>query len=544
MKSFDDIIRGKLDDLPPLGSPDWDSLNEVLDGESFDEMLRAGMQPPATEPLANAAKVVPMVVGWDALSDKLNLEAEAGGEVFDRLLSQKLAVAEAAMSAEPSWRQLSHRMDTFWPVRRRVARYRILEIAAAVALLLTFGPLLRDNPVFDGYGLRPAISEAKSYEAPTTPNPYVELPTLDIDLSVYDEDAANGVYVGIADGSVGRESLDRSARLNTSAFAMVREAAGRLFSVFGSVDELPSASEIEDAQGRVTEANYFVTGPLSPAGGDDRSALRLGAISFDAEVAPLAHAPADLSLPALAAAKSSKWQLGINSGAHLWNIRTPVDRDLGLSAASRRRVGGSVGVDAVRRLGGDWQLGLGLAVTPVSYDPGLPLVVIENAVRNLDRIERFEGISTNIATLPVTARRQLNPANDKTRVFAKAGLAANVVLSTKYDFQTSLAEVPRISPRPPVGGPASGLAPTPIAVPESLESSRPFTPGLLTGGKLARNAYVSALVGVEVQRRVNDRINVHAGLDYNQFLGPPQGLGPNRDRASSLGLTIGARVNL
>ena len=147
MERLDDIIRGKLTALDaervPGAAPAWDELGARLDGEVFDASLRdALVRGSAAEPLAGAA-VLP---DWDALADRLEAADAVHGEAFDRLLADKLARSGAPTSAEAtaSWRRLSHRMDTFWPLRRRLVRYRALEVAAAAAVVLTLLPMLRE----------------------------------------------------------------------------------------------------------------------------------------------------------------------------------------------------------------------------------------------------------------------------------------------------------------------------------------------------------------------------------------------------------------
>ena len=547
MRDFDDIIRGKLAALPTGGVPDWGALEARLDGEAFDALVSGGLGTAAADarPAANApgeAPVVPLVPGWDRLAARLDAGGDAGGEVFDRILAGKVAATGAPLSAEATWQRLSHRMDTAWPLRRRLARYRVLEVAAAVALLLSFVPLLRDNPAVDRYGALVlerldlgGDAEADSFSsAPSTLAPRALDPIARVDATARLRDArAPGAGEPLTPGRLLRRAYawatgsDRDAAL---ASTPTPTRAG-----FGETGTDASAAA----------ATQGLT-PSEPRG--QHEPFTVSALAADAPEVLATRTPTLAAFVPAAPSPARRWRLGPDAGARAWTIRTPTDESLNLPAVSRRRVGVSAGVSAVADLSPRLGLGLGVSVTPVSYDPDLPAFVIQDAVRQgLDRIEVFDDISTEILQVPVELRRRLTPPGAPVQVSAKAGVTASALLRTRYNIRESVGDAEPLlamSPQPAPSAPGGEPVPTAVPAQAPLAEVKEFAPGLLGGGRLADNAYLSARVGLEAEAEVLPRLHVFTSLDYERFVLPDHGVGPNGDRPSSLGLAVGARFSL
>ena len=496
MSSLDDIIRGKLDGRRADAAPDWDALRDRLDADA---------------------------------------DADAPGRQFDELLAGRLRDARADAPAHASWTQLSHRMDTLWPLRRRLVRYRVLEIAAAVALVLTFAPLLRDNPVFSG-------SDGEYVEAAAA------LPTTE---AAPEHATAQGY-------------TDNPLRTPT---ALVQSATTYVADLFGAAGQ-PVVSPASEVPAAVALRPGRLQSPIASLVGDRR-------VAAGSPATPLAQTPAatvasyaqllqdlsvrplevDVHLPSViapaAASTNSRWGLGPYVGVQSWNVRTPRDFAFAQTARTHRINTAQIGLGATYRLGDRFALGFGVSHTRLSYDPDFPTVVQPNAYVfgpiRLARAETFTNISLDLAQVPLELRfGVLDPAR-RFQVSLKAGVAANFALNTEYDLRTTIAEADEIvaMARPPA--PASGLAPAapPAIVREELPSAaKPFVEGVFDAGLTRSNTYVSGRLGVEAAYALNGRIDVFSGVDYSHFFDLTDGFGPNQDAFNAVGITLGSRINL
>ncbi|MFK8056792.1 MAG: hypothetical protein AB8F78_11785 [Saprospiraceae bacterium] len=558
MREFDDIIRGKLEQLPVEGTPDWTALQSRLEGNEFDSLLRDQLS--STTSPGGADKVAVAAFGWEALSGKLDLASETEGEVFDRILSQKLTSAETALEPQASWKVLSHRMDTLWPLRKVLVRYRVIEMAAAIALLLTFAPILRDNPIVTKGGASTA-STTESLQALPQKSTLLSSPATNLFLQP--EEIAELVYA--SNSGVPQHSSVTNASMDAQAFQPTAEVTGTNSPVYSPFALLKG---VYNWFAKPSRRSTTMLAAQQHAQGQQRSAFDGKAVTSAAStllvfpsdkeanldlqsldqlmLSPLAIAQSKVPLHKLPGVKASKWEVGAQGGLKVWNISTPVDMEFEQQASNRWRGGVSLGVGANRSLGKRTALGLGVSLTPLNYDPNLPTVLDAadiNSTFSFSRAESFDGISVNIAQVPVDFRVRLTKPEKRTSIWAFAGLAANFTLSSRYDLQQDYGVT---SLNVPVSGPGGGSElEEVIEVERSFSEAKDFTPGVLEiGGKLAGNAFFTGRLGLEASHKLNDKLSVFSSLSYSQYLPIASGFGPNNDRLSSAGLSLGARISL
>jgi hypothetical protein len=550
---FDDIIKRKLGQLPSEGTPDWSAMQDRIEGEAFDALLRNQFN--STTSRLGADKVVPAVVGWDALEHKLDLETEIEGDVFDRILAQKLSSVETSVQPEASWKVLSHRMDTMWPLRRVLVRYRALEIAAAIALLLTFAPHLRDNPISLGIGTSPTADVLQ--ELPQRSQVLDEGATGDflapheIEALVYE---TNGPTVQPQNSAAYKGNSSQSA----SSVATVDDNTGPIYSPFALLKSVvgwfggSSPSEVNQTLAEGHASDYTFQGSIADANATHVStsvhaqpSTVLGNQGFTAiDLLGLSAIPFAKNVGATIPAPSegiSKWEAGTFSGYQVWKIRTPTDAEFEQQATSRLRGSTNFGLSANRKLNDRTALGLGASYTHLTYDPNLPTVFDAGNLGsgfNFSRTESFEGITVNIAQIPVDLRVQLTKPGKRLNLLAFAGLAANLTLQSDYDVE-------RIIGAPPVlSGPPSETEEF-IENENTFSDVKEFSPGILEkDGRFSGNTFLSARVGLESTFQLNKRLSAFSSLTYNHFVPTSNGFGPNNDQLSSLGLNVGVRVSL
>jgi len=374
MREFDDIIRQKLEGLPADGTPDWTDLQNRLEGDAFDSLLRGQLA--SSSSLTGADKVAPAIVGWDALSSKLDVAAEVEGDVFDRILSQKLNTAETALEPEASWKVLSHRMDTLWPLRKVLVRYRVLEMAAAIALLLTFAPLLRDNPITIGTNSPVASATGKLEALPqrsvllTRHEAKQFLQPEEIATLIYSENSRTPKNLSLNNASLSSQEASSSESAASassslySPFALLQNALDWFTkpSSLGStmMADRSHAHQLQTFSSKIisgvvsSEASVF---PVLPSGNNQVHNLEaldlLTLTEFDASE----NKPPFISLPKM---QTSPWEVAAHAGLRAWNISTPVDMEFQHQASTSWEGGVSVGVSANRMLCARTALGFGV----------------------------------------------------------------------------------------------------------------------------------------------------------------------------------------
>ena len=539
MKEFDDIIKGKIANLPSDGQPDWDKLNELLDGESFDSALRAGM----SKVTPSAPNVVPMVVGWDQLNDKLNILAEATGDAFDQQLAQKLANAEVAFSSEESWQQLSHRLDTFWSLRRKLVRYRVLEIAIAASLFFTLVPLLRDNPITQSHF---AFSAGNTTTAPEDQAHSAILSPAEINQLVNEKSLGS-------DQPTTLSQKVKPSNQATTPFGLISEAANWISLQFSpsafakTNDALPGETALDQNERKAYVKVDGLSSTPQPAQPKAYTAFVIPQLPASGKhLLPLStHFPAIVS-PKI---KQAKWSIGASAGVNIWQINTPKDITFNQESFSRPQSGFTIGTELLYSLSSKSQLGLGLFYTPVSYDPEYPTILQQNVLRignrRVDRAETFEAISLDIVQVPLEFRYNILPDGKRVKLWMRGGLVGNFAMNTAYELETDFVETALTVPGTPVNVGATNQFNGPVQINRfSPSETKPFVMGVAETGVKSTNTFLSGRVGMESQVVVNDKLQVFGSVDYSQFLPITEGIGPNYDKLNSFGLSVGARISL
>ena len=542
---FDDILRDKLARARHDGAPDWDALRAELDGASFDETLAAGLG--AAPGISATAGALP---DWGSLSAKLDADAAASGEAFDALISRRMARATAEESPATSWRQLSHRIDTMWPLRRRLKRYRVLEMAAALLLLATFLPTLRDHFATAGDGDAVlAHSENPGREAAPTHANHPGTPT--------DEDAAKASF------SDGRMPASDAG----GAYSPVDNLLGALGLRDVSAD-VRSAEEIATLFGVSTDRGDagHTASPVPPSGGTPRISLSgfeapglselallddpvrsaRAYVALPAGALSVLRAPTPrLTVPALAPARKP-WSFGASGTFKTWRVVTPADAAFEQASSGRLAKASQFGAHVLRDVGARWRLGVSLGTASATYETGLPEIRRRAGVTQAgyDVSEDFRGIDLDVAQATVDVRRALLPSDRAVQVWAKAGLGTSAFLRSAYEVHREDVASRSAPPTPNFAG-VEQFAPK-----QTLERSfvptqqKDFTEGLLQGGSLTDNTQFFGRLGVETELKLGERLRAFGAVDYDVALPGQDGFGPNRDRFGGYGVELGARISL
>jgi hypothetical protein len=429
-----------------------------------------------------------------------------------------------------------------------VARYRVLEIAAVIALLLTFAPLLRDNPVqhqsvaTSGSGIPDALPARQLNPLITNLRGGLNSSSREFLLSSVSTSAASaygssqkthtavipahsplGLLQSLYDWFDGNRAVEIVGQGEDVANLHVNPAKADLYqSQLSGVEDIDMQRIFAEA--KVQNSEFSGVSKQLPW-----SVLQ-----------PLNNEVAALPQLAVATPDREVWRLGAQSGYQLWHIRTPLDEAFSQPSIARWRGGFTHGISAVRTLGQRTELGTGASVASIEYDPNLPIVLNPaepGSAFSFDLQEKFNSINIQIGQVPLDLRYKLSQPGKRFSLVASAGIAGNFVLASTYDLEREFGarQVP--------AQPQSELEEV-IEVERSFSQSKDFSSGIFEGGDLAGNVYLTGRLGLEADLRLNKRFSAFSALQYNQFLPLGDGIGPNRDQLSSFGISLGARINL
>ena len=480
---------------------------------------------------------------WDSLSAKLDADATASGEAFDALISRRVARATADESPAASWRQLSHRIDTMWPLRRRLKRYRVLEMAAVILLLLTFGPMLRDRfaaageggavlaeaaPEPDGVNGRPSGGVAVVPAPPSVGAP------ADVDGGAYSPvDNLLGA-LGLRDVSEDVRSAEEIAALFGAGRA---EVGGRGPALQPPTAERASTFSLSGFEAPGLSALAILEDPTRSA--EVYVALPAGALAALPPVAPR------LAIPTLTAAAKS-WSFGASGTFKTWRIATPTDVAFERAGSTRQATASQFGAHVLYDISAKWRLGLSLATASATYATGLPEIRRRAVVTQAgyDISEDFRSIDLDVAQTTLDARYALLPTGRALQVWAKAGLGANAFLRTAYEVRREDLVARSMQASPNLTGVEEFSAKPAVERSFVPTQQKDFTEGLLQGGSLTDNTQFFGRLGVETELKLGDRLRAFGAFDYDAALPGQEGFGPNRDRFGGYGVALGARISL
>lgn len=209
-------------------------------------------------------------------------------------------------------------------------------------------------------------------------------------------------------------------------------------------------------------------------------------------------------------------------GSDYNQIITPANEENRTDAFIRYALGYSGGIlfSAER---GRWELGTGLIYAAKPYNPR-QIIKLEGSLDQGYTKASFNQVALDIINIPFHARYNFF-LHKRSRLYAVVGGSLQVAASASYFITTTSS------------GPLK---------PEMRDS--PFdntSGGILEGGSVKENGYITGNLGLGVEHFMSDRWSVFAQPTYQHSLGHfSDGFGPSRDRINTLSLWMGIRVRI
>lgn len=220
-----------------------------------------------------------------------------------------------------------------------------------------------------------------------------------------------------------------------------------------------------------------------------------------------------------------KWHLTLLTGLDGDNVFTPAYPRFKVPETIRNSSGFHLGFllsEGAKRL----ETGFGFIYANKEYNA--PAVTfIQGSLRDGYTTEQLKKIQLNLLQIPVFTRFNI-VHKENWRIYATLGATAQVTLSANYFI---------VHP---------GFFPSSVALTGKSNSVyQNLEEGLMQGGTLIDNVYLSMDMGVGAEKMISPRTSIFAQSSYQSFVGHvSKGIGPYNDRISTVSFQSGVRINL
>jgi hypothetical protein len=220
-----------------------------------------------------------------------------------------------------------------------------------------------------------------------------------------------------------------------------------------------------------------------------------------------------------------KWHLTLLTGLDGDNVFTPSYPRFKVPETIRNSSGFHLGFllgEGAKRL----ETGFGFIYAHKEYNA--PAVTfIQGSLRDGYTTEQLKKIQLNLLQIPVFTRFNI-VHKENWRIYATLGATAQVTLSANYFI---------VHP---------GFFPSSVALTGKSNSIyQNLEEGLMQGGTLIDNVYLSMDMGVGAEKMISPRTSIFAQSSYQSFVGHiSKGIGPYNDRISTVSFQSGVRINL
>ena len=506
---MDEWMRSRMQNLEVEYDPaTWEMLELRMDAAipSFDEAIADKL---------GRIEVNAPAAGWEAMEKRLEIEDAAEtieNEVaVDSVLYGKLHNYSVPLR-ESHWKRMARRLESEFILRKRILQQKTSELILMALLLLALirlEPLLLQNT--------PQPVAGKSLEAieraNTLPTATPQTPT--------DENGAGTVPPVNNSGAASDNTKEAGAR---SATVSATTTSGKL----SNPGLLPARAMDQLAFGSSsTDLAVNTAGPLVET---DFDLLSNDFENVESQTISALILPKAKKLPA-----PMEVRFSLLSTVDYNIVATPADRfefqgtqiktDEDTTAASG--YGGGILVDFKRNR---WAFQTGGIYTFKRYIPNTPVLLFQTVDYYVK--EDFHGIQQDILQIPLTLNYYFKNTGNW-RMYGGLGIAGHFITSSVYEFRYTYTPTFNLAaPNPP----SEGETP-------SLKEEKDFPEGLLDGGRLSDNFYLTANLGLGIERYLSGRTSIFLQPNYQHYL-LEKGIGTNKDKLYTFSLFLGARVGL
>ncbi len=522
-KHFDENIRKALESLErPFDADAWKAFEERLESETLSE-----------EPILD--KIVfgkleeleaPLSAGSWALMQQM-IEADEAAEVIeseaaiDNTVQEKIGNIRAPYRQQ-HWQLMAHRLEQELQLRYSLYSYKIAEVALMTLLLLA---IARFVPEIEKTHSGPVVSNA-AY--PTRREPVISENKNQVsDLIISADDQSNkalrpasntsdlalkggGQVPGGDNGGFGTASAD-SRNLSLLPAGNLKNIEYEDNAEIGKSRKLSTALQMPESEFGLTSL-----------------ATKIGQVKPDYtwETPRIA-----LPLPS----QKKELRFSILSTTDINYVFTPSAKlsvfDTLIATSSDTTAAGGYGAGILVSWKKEkWEVQTGGIYSFKRYIPNTPVFLFKTV--NYYIREDFHGIQLDLLQVPLNVQYHFVD-NGNWRFYGLGGISNHFVASSVYEIErTRLPNFAYMSPIP--------------SMPEddrSIRQEKEFPDGLVDGGSLKNNYFLTANIGLGVERYITPRWSVFAQPNYQHYL-LSEGIGANKDKFYTFSIYLGTKFGL
>ncbi len=545
-KEFDNILRNKLKQLEePLAPGAWEQFHQKLvqaEGlseaeaveQGFDDVLRKRLE--AIDPAYQPAHWAMMANQLDQTASKPELEDVE----FDGLAYENLSELRPPYNSA-HWAIMADRLDTEYALRQRVVRYKAVELALMLLLIFTIIQYFPNRhsikkhqavqqhiasvpvpEISDSHELlqTTVVSEQAQQQSGTISSSVASLPVRNMKALAASDFQQNSLPSQHTDMLLTNSRLEKVA----DEMALLHQETPVLANSLARSWRYSDVPGLESVPGLLAERQQAL--------GRQELAM-LERISQRAE-GPEAQLPACDGCDRFK--KERHLRIGMFASADANYVMTPYNPKKFLPAYDQFFPGYGGGISIAYSIG-RWAFETGGIYSSMYYTPDQFRIDLNNG----DFEEGWSGIGFKDAQLeiikvPLNIRYEY--ANIRNwRFYAATGVTAHVAMYQQYSFQKQYKGDPSNNFFGPPPSPAPGEA--------SPAEQQALYRGYLENGSLQENAYLSANLGIGLERFLSPRWSVFFQPNYqHQLFSRSKGFGPNEDRFNHLSTFLGLRATL
>lgn len=481
-----------------------------MEQPQFDRLIREKLENLNPEFRADHWKRMQEAMASDDELEPLN----AAESAFDREVLQQMRHFNVG-AAPRHWARLLHRMEEALYLRKLILGSKFGEVLVFTLALLLFVQLPLSNPEnkasFPNENVspqqQPIAGRANNNVASTSSTGQFKTTAPNKKLrqgsNRHDGRSHDAVF------SYDAPEVEIVSHPNQKALSTLESANPTLV---GKTPELGNQNlQIEDPKHAEAMSNYYVFGnQLTPLAQQRSNAVLERRLSiFEANALKPFR-------------KKTLLSAAMFGGSDYNQIITPANEETRTDAFSRYALGygGGILFSAER---GRWELGTGLIYAAKPYNPR-QIVKYQGSLDKGYTAASFNQVALDIINIPFHARYNFF-LHKRSRLYAVVGGSLQVAASASYFITTTSSGPLKPEMRDALFDNTSG--------------------GILEGGSLKENGYITGNLGLGVEHFMSDRWSVFAQPTYQHSLGHfSDGFGPSRDRINTLSLWMGIRVRI
>ena len=473
---------------------------------------------------------------WELMEQKLKIaDMEANPEFEDVLLDGIAYGSLENYKAEfdpAHWELMEQKLDdTYYPIRRKLYRYKVAEVGLmllAIFTVLQFLPFKKNKTAKDLAGIETQI-ENLILIAPITEEVSTNDNSNQQETKEFTKPLADVPESSTIDGNI----PSNPNGISTENTNMPENAIGLIVS-----DDMKE--EGFDIDIPIIETNQFVKKNLDLSIANRFAFNDKNSIPHISILQPIhSYEPDQLQVVNTSSSlydcetckpinSSILVSVGMLGGADADYVTTPYDGQYHQKEFEQISMGYSGGVTLGVKYH-KWELETG-AIYSAKYYGSRNIFEVNGSFNDGGYVqEGLEGVQLDIVKVPLHLRYNFM-SQSKWNVYAHSGASFNMAVETLYEYTSQKVGTSNDIPQS-----RSGVNVDPHAADPNYD-------GVFEGGDLIDNTFITANLGLGIERRFSSRMSIFLGSTYQHQI--TKGLGPQSDKINSLSIMTGARVTL